>query len=231
MRPRSAWSRGLLYGGIFAGAMSVFPGLAVVFGDRSALGELALVGGLIVSIWGGLGFLAGYASHGEQRAGTAGPDSPIALPSFLRRLVYRFVAGMLLSYIAGMVICGLSVLAVLLLDATHPVLENQVPVLRQGRVVILVGICGLCGAGTGTVTACWLGAMLARGGNVLKPIARAAFAAAPLGTLWGGWFGTSTGILWLWLAEFQDMTAIMAAIAGSIGGMLVAIVMRLLPEE
>src|SRR6266704_7123536 len=58
MKMKTAWSRGLVYGGIFGGAIAVVPVLAGLL-VHTPLSDVAAAGGMIILIWGTLGFLAG----------------------------------------------------------------------------------------------------------------------------------------------------------------------------
>lgn len=189
MRFRSAWSRGLCYGGIFAVAIGVFPLAAAVFGN-APLGELALASGLIVFFWGGLGFLAGYASHAETNPQSPAEHGTIEQPSLFKRLLYRFVAGLLLSYLAAMLASGVlyAVVMGIGLDETPARRVTE----RELR-LLFVATCGAFGMYTGAIAGCWAGAMLTRGGNVLRPIAKVAFLSSLLGGLVGGWLAGGAG--------------------------------------
>jgi len=85
MRFTSAWRRGMFFGFIFGAAMAMFPALGCALGN-APFAEVAFAGGVVVLIWGTLGFLAGLASHSEQRADTPKEPLSVALPSLTRQL-------------------------------------------------------------------------------------------------------------------------------------------------
>ena len=224
MKPKSAWGRGLLYGGIFGGAIAVFPVCAALFGSVP-LGEVALAGSMMALIWGSVGFLAGFCSHYEQPADSAGIlDSGVQV-SFIIRLLYRFVAGFLLSYIAGGVVIGIGLGMVVLADSDliGPDIRRATP---EVATLIKIACIGLIGAEAGAIFGCWTGALLVRGGNQLAPIARGAFVSALLGILTGGWFGGFVGLIDVQLSVSEEIVITSAAITGALAGILSALLMR-----
>ena len=220
---KSAWSRGLWYGAIFGGTMALFPVIAALFGN-APVGEIALAGGTIAVIWGGFGFLAGFSSHSEQRSDAAGNPVQQVQISLFRRLLYRFVAGLFLSYIAGMIVMSLAIYAAWQVDLFEPVNRR---ITDDERVLIFVGMCGTNAAVSGTVAGCWLGALLSPGGNVLGPIAKSALVTALFGALASGWLGALIGLVCFQCIGFGPVGAIAAASAGVLVGIAIAIVLRL----
>jgi hypothetical protein len=222
----------LTYGGIFGGIMLVFPILAALFGNGPPLGEIALAGSFIVLIWGTLGFLAGFSSQNEPTCGTVHDACRV---SVTKRLIYRFVAGLLLGYIATCVVIGIVFGSYAL--ATSDFLSATPPNLTRAQVQMLfVGFCGFLGAEAGAFAGCWLGAMLAPGGNQLKPIAKRALSSALLGALGGGWLGGLVGFS-TWLANplarnpLQTNETVfigLAAAVGALAGIAAAIGLRAL---
>lgn len=225
MKMKSAWSRGLLYGSIFGGAIAIFPILAALFG-QAPLGEAAFAGGLVALIWGTLGFLAGVASHSEQPAETPGESVPSVQISVAKRMLYRFIAGLLLSYIAGAVVCaiGMGIYSVWQGDLFAMAVRRRT---QEEFLVIFIGLCGMVGAETGAIAGCWLGALLSPGGNQLAPVARAALPSAILGALSGGWFGAIAGFLKLQFPSQEAVVIVVAVVVGAIGGIGSAVVTRL----
>jgi hypothetical protein len=221
---KSAWSRGLCYGGIFGGGIALIPVSVAIFSEAPVAG-IAFGGGMIALIWGSLGFLAGYASHAEQRADPVGIALPSAEYSLFRRLLYRFVAGLLLSYIAGAIVSLLAAVLFFTWTTSLPAPADQAG--REAeRLMFFVAFCGLVGAETGAVAGCWIGAILVRG-NVLGPIAKAAFVTAIIGALLGGWFGTLIGVVWFNARGFEETGAIVAAVGGGVAGIAAAVITRL----
>jgi hypothetical protein len=223
MKMKTAWSRGLLYGSVLGGMMGIFPIAAAIFGDVP-LNELALVGAMVVGIWGGLGFLVGYASHFETSNDSAGNPVTANDVSLFKRLVYRFVAGLLLSYGAAAVVSGIGFVAFYLWLGDFDGPARTISEIE--RRMWFIAFCGMLGAETGTVAGCWLGALLMPGGNQFGPVARRAFHSAILGMLGGGWIGGMVGGLQLHFESERDMIAILAALAGAAAGMAAAIYIR-----
>jgi hypothetical protein len=138
---KSAWSRGFWYGAIFGGAIAVFPLLSALLGN-APIREVVLGSSAIALMWGAIGFLAGYASHSEPSADSAGNPVPSVQVSLFRRLLYRFVAGLLLSYIAGMVLIVIAIGVYFLWEAGVFGPEKR-PVTEEIRHIIFVACYGL----------------------------------------------------------------------------------------
>lgn len=229
MKMKSALSNGLLYGGIFGGVICLFVILCAVFGD-GPLEELALAGGVTVLGWGGLGFAAGFFSYHESRTDPSGHPIPGGRLAGIKHWLYRIVAGILLSYLVMLVASAIGLAVYYLLwDGDLPAIGRNSP---EEMRLFFIGCCGMLGATVGTIAGCWLGALLMPGDDQLGNVAKGAFVAAILGLLGGGWLGALVGLVApQYLAEFQ--TIIVAAITGSFGGIIAAIIMRMriFPDE
>jgi hypothetical protein len=225
MALNSAWSRGLCYGAVFGGIMAIFPALALILSE-APLEELALAGATIMGIWGTLGFLAGFCTHQEPRSDSDEQRRPVVETSLVKRLLYRFVAGMLLDYIAAMVVCGLGFALYALWEGGFDAAPNR-RITEHDRRMFFVAFCGMVGAETGALAGCWIGSMLAPGGNILGPIARIAFIAGALGILTGSWIGALIGLLCRQYGDFNSAFPIAAAVAGALAGIGSAIFVRL----
>jgi hypothetical protein len=223
MKTQSAWSRGLLFGGIFGGALSLLPLVGGWIG-KAPLGELLLACGVTALIWGGLGFVAGFCSDSQLATDATGHPVPGSPESPVKHWVYRLVAGLLLSYIAVCALIGIGVALYFLwqVDLNKP--RTRIP--REQATLILIGLCGAVGAEAGAFTGCWLGALLVPFGHTLRSVARRSFVTAALGTLAGGWVGATAGLLHPQFLDYGH-AAVLAAIAGGLAGIAAAIVLRL----
>jgi hypothetical protein len=225
MKFRSAWSRGLTYGSIFGGAIAVFPVFAG-FAGKAPFNEIALAGGVTVLAWGTLGFLAGFCSHRETKTDAAGNAVPVSEVSLIKRLLYRFVAGLLLSYIAGAIVCGIGFVIYVVWQGD---ILDSAPrrITRDERDAIFIAFCGIVGAEAAAICGCWLGALLAPGNNQLGPVAKNAIASSAFGLSVGGWLSGMVGIVVLQFWPDLAIALILAATAGAVTGIASAVLLRL----
>jgi hypothetical protein len=224
MNTKSPWSRGLMYGGVFGGAIGVFVAIAALFG-KAPLGEVALAAGITVLVWGALGFLAGFASHTEQHGNGQGERARDNDRPFFRRLLYRLVAGLLLSYIGAAVVFG-SALAILFVWQPDLFAGTQRHS-REENAVLFVGLFCVIGAEAGVVTGCWLGALLAPGGNELRSVAKVALPSAGLGALVGGWLAALVSLLQVGFGFQEEIMIIPPVTGGTVAGAGSAVLVRL----
>jgi hypothetical protein len=206
---------------VFGGTMSLFPIVGAFVSGVSE--ELLIASAITILVWGGLGFLAGFASHSERPANAAETPVPVGDVSLFRRLLYRFVAGFLLSYITVAVLFVVGAAAFAL---WHGNLDSG-PAHASLKELTLSAIVfsGFVGAGAGAVTGGWTGALLAPGDNVLGPIARNSFAAAALGALAGGILGLLAAVILLLLRSETwrpEHSMIGATVVGPIAGIAAA---------
>lgn len=211
MRPDVAC--GLRYGAIASGIVSVIPLLAWALSD-APLDEVALVGGITMSLWGSLAFVAGFCSYRDPAAACDNAEEPPGVSGF-KHWAYRFVAGFLLSYLASFVVG--SILFVLMLVCMG-LFEATIFRGSDQRIFFLKLMSGgMLGSYVGSLTACWLGAMLSPGGNVLRPVAKCAALSAILGMLFGGFVGLIAGLMHPALGS-EDKFFILAGTAGGLAG-------------
>jgi hypothetical protein len=225
MKFRSAWSRGLTYGSIFGGAIAIFPLVGAIVG-KAPLIEIVQAGGITVLVWGTLGFLAGFASHRESVTDVVGNLVAVSSVSLFMRLLYRFVAGLLLSYIAGMVVCGIGFVFLWIWHADVFDSASRTWTPQEGD-ALFIGLCGAVGAEAAAICGCSLGALLAPGDNRLGPVAKNALLSSAFGVLVGGWLGGLVGFLLIQYSFELEIVAIVAASAGGLAGILAAVFLRL----
>jgi hypothetical protein len=205
--------------------MAIFP-LVAGFVGKAPLIEIIQAGGITVLIWSTLGFLAGFTSHRESVTDAAGNLVAVSRVSRFKRLLYRFAAGLLLSYIAGMVVC---VIGFVLLWICHADVFDSAPgtATPQERDSLFIAICAGVGAGAAAICACWLGALLAPGDNRLGPVAKNALVASAFSALVGGWLSGLVGFLLIQFSFDLEIFGIVAATAGGLVGILAAVFLRL----
>jgi hypothetical protein len=168
--------------------------------------------------------LIGFATHSEVFKDTPIDPTTGGEISLFRRLVYRFFAALALAYLTSVVVT-LIVGAIMIIWITYFDSTGR-PTSREETRTLFIMLCGMIGASAGATAACWLGTLLAPGGNQLGPVAKRAFISAALGLLAGGWLGGMTGGLQLIFESAFATIASVAAIAGALAGMSAAIVVR-----
>jgi hypothetical protein len=225
MKFRSALTRGVTYGSIFGGAMAVFPVVAALVAKAPII-EIVQAGALVVFVWGTLGFLAGFCSHHESTTDGAGNSVAVSNISLGKRLLYRFVAGLLLSYIAGAIVCGIGFVIFWIWhgDFTDSTPRNFTP---QERDAFFIAFCGCVGAEAAAICGCWLGALLAPGGNRLGPVAKNALFSSVFGLLMGGWLSGLVGFSLIQFSFELGIGVIAAASTGAFTGIAAAVFLRL----
>jgi hypothetical protein len=221
---KSAWTNGLFHGSIFGGVMLIVPLVGAAFGKLS-LEELALAGGVTISIWGSFGFAAGFFGYREPRT-NALRDRDIGCPiSPIRKWGNRIVSGLLLSVIPFAVVGGIEVGLFFFWQGDPTETPKTKATTDELRRVFVVA-CGMIASWVGAVSGCWLGALLAPGDEELASLARGAFLASLLSAFAGGCMGAAIGLIQM-QQLFQSVPAILSLIAGGLSGVAGAFLMRI----